>query len=237
SKRERLKEFYLSIKDCKKCDLSKTRTNFVFGSGNAEVKVILVGEAPGKNEDLQGKPFVGQAGILLDELLASVKLTRNDVFIANVLKCRPPLNRDPSIIEINTCKPYLFRQIEVIDPAVICTMGRYSTQLILDTQAGISSLRGNIYKKSGRIILPINHPAAALYTRSRMQFLKEDFIKLKKILDCIENKADLSQFNIIAGLNGNDIENPSRDVSGKYKGAKVEKDEKKDVQARQLGLF
>lgn len=182
-KRERLKEFYLQIKDCKKCDLYKTRTNFVFGSGSANAPIIFIGEAPGRNEDLQGKPFVGPAGKLLDELLFSIGFNRNQIFIANVLKCRPPGNRDPRIEEINTCKDYLFRQIEIIDPKVICTLGKFSTQLILNTSAGISGLRGRIFRVENRFILPINHPAAALYTPSKMGILREDFQKIRKLLE------------------------------------------------------
>ncbi|MBM3699849.1 MAG: uracil-DNA glycosylase [Actinobacteria bacterium] len=181
SRRERLKEFYLSIKECAKCELSQTRTNFVFGSGNADSRILFVGEAPGKNEDILGRPFVGQAGRILDELLENAGFLRSEIFIANVLKCRPPLNRDPLASEIDLCKPYLFQQIEIIDPGIICTMGRYSTQLLLEIAAPISSLRGKIYKKNGRVILPINHPAAALYTRSRLQLLQEDFRRLKDI--------------------------------------------------------
>ncbi len=183
SKRERLKEFYLKIRDCDKCDLSKARTKFVFGSGSAEARIMFVGEAPGKNEDLQGLPFVGQAGKLLDELLGSIGYDRSEVFIANVLKCRPPGNRDPRIEEINTCKDYLMEQIKIIDPKIICTMGRFSTQLLLDTNKGISGLRGKIFRIGNRIIMPINHPAAALYTPSKMGILKEDFQKIKRLID------------------------------------------------------
>jgi DNA polymerase len=183
NKRERLKEFYLQIRDCRECDLCKSRTNFVFGSGDADAAIVFIGEAPGKNEDLQGKPFVGHAGKLLDELLDSIGFARNEVFIANVLKCRPPENRDPNIIEINTCKNYLFRQIEIIDPKIICTMGKYSTQLVLNTQAGITSLRGKIFKIQNRTVIPINHPAAALYTPSRFGILKEDFQRIKMIFN------------------------------------------------------
>ncbi|MBC7333598.1 MAG: uracil-DNA glycosylase [Actinobacteria bacterium] len=181
-KRERLKEFYLEIRNCTKCELSKTRTNFVFGSGSADATIMFVGEAPGRNEDLQGKPFVGQAGRLLDELLLYIGLTRDKVFIANVLKCRPPGNRDPRLEEINSCKCYLFKQIEIIDPKIICTLGKHSTQLILNTQAGITSLRGRVFKIGKRLILPINHPAAALYTPSKMSVLREDFLRIERFI-------------------------------------------------------
>jgi uracil-DNA glycosylase len=182
-KREKLKEFYFRIKNCRSCELGSTRINFVFGSGNASAFILFIGEAPGKNEDLQGRPFVGQAGKILDGLLAGIGLSRNEVFIANVLKCRPPENRDPAIDEINTCKKYLFEQIEIIDPAVICTLGKYSTQLILNTTEGITKLRGNIFKINGRLVLPINHPAAVLYSPSRISVLKEDFNRIKTVLD------------------------------------------------------
>jgi uracil-DNA glycosylase len=182
-KREKLKEFYYRIKNCRSCELGSTRINFVFGSGNANASILFIGEAPGKNEDLQGKPFVGQAGKILDGLLAGIGLSRNEVFIANVLKCRPPENRDPAIDEIITCKQYLFEQIEIIDPAVICTLGKYSTQLILNTTEGITKLRGNIFNVNGRLVLPINHPAAALYTPSRISVLKEDFNRIKTVFD------------------------------------------------------
>jgi len=182
-KREKLKEFYLKIRDCDRCELSKVRTKSVFGSGSADAKVMFVGEAPGKNEDLQGLPFVGQAGKLLDELLGSIGYDRSEIFIANVLKCRPPGNRDPRIEEIDTCKGYLMEQIKIIDPKIICTMGRFSTQLLLNTDKGISSLRGKIFRVGNHIIMPINHPAAALYTPSKMGVLKEDFQKIKRLID------------------------------------------------------
>lgn len=187
NKREQLKNYYLLIKECSKCNLAQTRTNFVFGSGNANSKIMFIGEAPGKNEDLQGRPFVGQAGKLLDELLSFINLTRNEVFIANVLKCRPPQNRDPRLEEINQCKIYLFKQIEMIDPAIICTLGKYSTQLLLNTDEGISGLRGRIFKINGRYVLPINHPAAALYTPSRFEILKMDFKRIAKVVKIIES--------------------------------------------------
>jgi uracil-DNA glycosylase family 4 len=215
-KRERLKEFYLKIRDCDKCDLCGARTKFVFGSGSAEARIMFVGEAPGKNEDLQGLPFVGQAGKLFDELLGSIGYDRSEVFIANVLKCRPPGNRDPRIEEIDACKDYLMEQIKIIDPKIICTMGRFSTQLLLDTNKGISSLRGKIFRIENRIIMPINHPAAALYAPSKMGVLEEDFQKIKRLIDSDGEISDLE-------------EGVSHLESGTLNG-KQEKDE-------QLGLF
>lgn len=182
-KRERLKEFYLKIKDCRSCDLWKTKNKFVFGSGSAEAEILFIGEAPGKNEDLQGRPFVGRAGKILDQLLASIGLTRNQVFIANVLKCRPPGNRDPRSEEVEACKGYLYRQIEIIDPRVICTLGKHSTQLILNTKKGITGLRGHIYRVDSRLVLPINHPAAVLYSPAKYGILEKDFNKIKELLE------------------------------------------------------
>ena len=182
-KREKLKEFYLKIRSCQECELSRSRTKFVFGSGSAYAPVMFVGEAPGKNEDLQGMPFVGPAGKLLDELLDSIGFDRSEVFIANVLKCRPPGNRDPRIEEINTCKGYLLEQIKIIDPKIICTLGKFSTQLLLNTDKGINTLRGKVFKVDSRIIMPINHPAAVLYAPSRMEILKQDFQKIKRLID------------------------------------------------------
>ena len=215
-KREKLKEFYLEIKDCNRCELSKSRTKFVFGSGSAYAEIMFVGEAPGKNEDLQGLPFVGQAGKLLDELLGSIGYERSEVFIANVLKCRPPGNRDPKVDEVNICKGYLIEQIKIIDPKIICTMGRYSTWLLLNTDRGINGLRGKVYKIDNRIIMPINHPAAALYTPSRMDILRQDFQKIKKLID---SGGDLSCVD-------GEILNPENEV-------KIHEENKNE----QLGLF
>jgi uracil-DNA glycosylase len=197
-KREKLRKFYFQIKECLECELGKTRTNFVFGSGNSNAEILFIGEAPGRNEDLQGKPFVGQAGKVLDELLLSIGLNRSDVFIANVLKCRPPENRDPKLEEINICKSYLLEQIEIMDPKIICTMGKYSTQLILNTDIAITNLRGKVFRVENRIVLPINHPAAVLYTPSRFAILKEDFQRIKMILDNYENLGDISGLGDLA---------------------------------------
>ena len=154
---------------------------------------MFVGEAPGKNEDLQGLPFVGQAGKLLDELLGSIGFDRSEVFIANVLKCRPPENRDPQIEEINICKDHLMEQIKIIDPKVICTLGKFSTQLLLNTDKGITGLRGKVFRIDNRIVMPINHPAAALYMPSKMEILKQDFQKIKKLIDSDSEVSDSQQ--------------------------------------------
>jgi len=179
---ETLAEFYEELKDCQRCSLGKTRTNIVFGAGSENADLVFVGEAPGRNEDMQGKPFVGAAGQLLDKLLNSIGLERSQVYIANVLKCRPPQNRDPLPDEIEICKPFLLKQIKIIGPKVVCTLGRFATQVILDKNASISKVRGKRFDGNGYYIFPIYHPAAALYQRTNIVNLKADFLKLKEIL-------------------------------------------------------
>ena len=252
-RREKLKDFFYCIKECSKCELSRTRTNFVFGSGNANSKLMFVGEAPGKNEDLQGKPFVGQAGKLLDDLLSSIGFARNEVFIANVLKCRPPQNRDPKLEEIDSCKNYLFEQIEIIEPAVICTLGKYSTQLLLNTEEGITGLRGRIFKIDNIYILPINHPAAALYTPSRMEILKVDFKRAAKVIKMLES-GDSDPSIIIEDISGlqkkkNTIsikKYPETKIHGSQQDSMIKEDnnnqkelidENSNPPAEQMGLF
>ena len=147
---------------CTACPLHETRTNVVFGAGAPDADVLIVGEGPGQQEDEQGLPFVGRSGQLLDSLLAEIDLARHDVYIANVVKCRPPRNRDPRPDEIDACKGYLRRQIELIDPAVVVTLGNFSTKLLLRTTTGITRMRGVAYEWWGRFLVPTFHPAAAL---------------------------------------------------------------------------
>lgn len=144
---------------------------------------MFIGEGPGKNEDLQGEPFVGAAGRFLDELLGSIGLVRAQVYIANVVKCRPPGNRDPLPDEIETCTPFLARQIELIDPTVVATLGKFATQYVLGTTAGITRLRGKLYRVGGRRVVPVLHPAAALYNGSNRAGLFDDFRRLKAVLE------------------------------------------------------
>ncbi len=179
---EKLAELEAFVGDCHRCALGDTRTRLVFGVGNPHADVLFIGEAPGRNEDLQGEPFVGAAGKLLDELLASAGLVRGDVYIANILKCRPPNNRDPLPHEIETCAPFLEEQVRRIDPRVIVTLGKFATQFILKTQAGITQLRGKRYEVDGRAVLPIFHPAAALYDQTKKQILADDFRRLAVLL-------------------------------------------------------
>jgi DNA polymerase len=185
-RREQLVELYREVRKCQRCPLGATRTQAVFGAGNANADLMFVGEAPGQQEDLQGIPFVGRAGKLLDELLAENGLERGDVFIANVLKSRPPGNRDPQPDEIAACEPYLFRQVELIEPTVICTLGNFATKLLTGSQTGISRVHGvpQIHTLGERTvnIFPIYHPAAGLRTPSVKEQLREDFRKLPALL-------------------------------------------------------
>jgi DNA polymerase len=171
------------IGDCHRCPLGDTRTTLVFGTGDPHARLMFIGEAPGRNEDLKGEPFVGAAGRLLDELLGSIGLQRQDVYIANILKCRPPGNRDPLPEEVGTCTPFLTEQVRLIDPLVVATLGNHATRFVLDTARPISALRGRLFEKDGRGIVPIFHPAAALYDRSKAQVLFEDFRRLKVVLE------------------------------------------------------
>jgi DNA polymerase len=185
-RREALKHLYQEVQECRKCPLWQTRTNAVFGAGNADADLMFVGEAPGANEDRQGLPFVGQAGKLLDQLLGEIGLQRGDVFIANVLKSRPPDNRDPRPEEIGACQGYLWRQIELIEPRVICTLGNFATKLLRRDKTGITRVHGQaqIYTFGKRRvnIYPIFHPAAALYTPRMLETLREDFARLPQLL-------------------------------------------------------
>jgi uracil-DNA glycosylase len=186
-RREALKDLYHQARACTRCpQLASTRTTVVFGSGNANADLMFCGEAPGKNEDEQGLPFVGQAGKLLDKLLAEIGLTRADVFVVNVLKCRPPGNRDPAPVEIENCQDYLMRQIELIEPTVICTLGNFATKLLRADPTGITRLHG---REEERVIgtravrlYPIFHPAAALYTPANVEVLRRDFARLPELL-------------------------------------------------------
>ena len=186
-RREELKAVLRQAQACTKCpQLAAARQTVVFGSGNADADLMFIGEAPGANEDKQGLPFVGQAGRLLDTLLSEIGLERADVFIANVLKCRPPGNRDPLPQEIDACQDYLFRQIELIEPRVICTLGNFSTKLLRADPTGITRLHGReevrqIGPRRVRLY-PIYHPAAALYTPKMLEVLREDFQRLPGLL-------------------------------------------------------
>ncbi len=170
------------IGDCHRCELGDTRTTLVFGVGDPHARVAFVGEAPGRNEDLNGEPFVGAAGKLLDELLAHAGLERSEVYIANVLKCRPPGNRDPLPHEIETCTPFLREQIRVIMPEVLVTLGNFATKFVLKTDVGITRLHGRVQQAGRFTVLPIFHPAAAIYDRTKRDALFADFETLRSLL-------------------------------------------------------
>jgi DNA polymerase len=185
-RRELLKAVYEEARSCVRCPLHQTRTQVVFGSGNADAELMFIGEAPGAQEDRVGLPFVGQAGKLLEKLLGEIGLERGDVFIANVLKCRPPDNRDPHPNEIEACDDYLMKQVELIEPTVICTLGNFSTKLLRQDTTGISRLHGSeevraIGPRNVRLY-PLYHPAAALYTPSMLETLKTDFHRIPELL-------------------------------------------------------
>ena len=166
---------------CRLCEIAKTRTKVVPGEGAENAEIMFIGEAPGWNEDQQGRPFIGAAGQFLDELLASIKLKRADVYIANVIKCRPPENRDPLPAEIEAYKPYLTRQIAVIDPKLIVTLGRFSMNYFLPF-AKITHDHGRPLSIDGRTIFPVYHPAAALRSTQMMETLRGDFKKIPGVL-------------------------------------------------------
>jgi DNA polymerase len=171
---------------CTRCRLAQGRTQVVFGAGNPHADLMFVGEAPGFHEDKQGIPFVGQAGKLLERLLAGIQLRRDDVYIANVLKCRPPGNRDPQPDEIEACEPHLFRQIELIEPKVIATLGNFATKLLSGRPLGITRVHGQeqALTIAGRsvVLYPLYHPAAALYTPAMLKVLEADFARLPELM-------------------------------------------------------
>ncbi|HSJ17054.1 MAG TPA: uracil-DNA glycosylase [Solirubrobacterales bacterium] len=186
SRRDRLVELYREASECTRCPLAETRTKVVFGSGNADADLMFVGEAPGAEEDRQGLPFVGRAGALLTELLGDVGLTRDEVWICNVLKCRPPGNRDPQPLEVESCSPYLERQIQLIEPRVVATLGNFATRLLTGARTPISRVRGapQVHTLAGRpvFLMPLFHPAAALRTPSLVETLREDMARLPELL-------------------------------------------------------
>jgi uracil-DNA glycosylase family 4 len=219
-RREELVELYREVKECRRCPLYATRTQVVFGSGNADADLMFVGEAPGFHEDQQGIPFVGAAGKLLDKLLDEIGMSRGDVFIANVLKSRPPGNRDPQLEEIEACKPYLTRQIELIEPRVICTLGNFSTKLLTRRQDGITRVHGRPQDHTVAglpiRIYPIYHPAAGLRSTAMLEALRDDFRRLPELLEAARPQQD-------------EVPEPEDEASG---GGSAE-----PVAAAQLGLF
>ena len=189
NKEEEIKKLEEEVRACKKCELWKTRINPVIGEGSLDAEIIFIGEAPGFNEDKQGKPFVGQAGKIFDELLNSVDLKREEIYITNILKCRPPNNRNPTQEEIKVCSVYLDKQIEIIKPKIICCLGNFATSYMMkkfnlnDKIQGISKIHGKVFSVStlsGSVkIIPLYHPAVATYNMNMLNTLKKDFEVLK----------------------------------------------------------
>ena len=186
-----LTKLSVSLHDCQLCQLSAGRTHVVFGTGNPQASIMFVGEAPGFYEDREGVPFVGAAGKLLTELLQSIGLERSDIYIANVIKCRPPNNRDPLPEEIDTCKPFLLQQIALIQPKLVCTLGNFATQTLLGRKVGITRVRGQMIELEHFVVFPLLHPAAALHQGNLQVPLQEDFQKLKAVLEEMSNTPTL----------------------------------------------
>jgi uracil-DNA glycosylase family 4 len=169
--------------DCRRCKLHPYRTQIVFGTGSSQAKLVFVGEAPGRDEDLQGEPFVGQAGQLLNKIIQAIQLRREEVYIANIIKCRPPQNRNPEPDEIAACEPFLIKQLQVIRPRIICALGSFAAQTLLKTEEKISSLRGNFHEYQGILLMPTYHPAFLLRNPGRKREVWEDMKKIKKEYD------------------------------------------------------
>ncbi|HBE73039.1 MAG TPA: uracil-DNA glycosylase [candidate division Zixibacteria bacterium] len=178
-----LDEYRRQISSCRKCPLWKTRTSFVFGDGAPDARLVFVGEAPGQDEDLQGKPFVGAAGQLLTKIIEAIKLKRSEVFICNILKCRPPGNRNPLPEEIRQCEPHLRAQLEIIKPKVICALGTFAAQTLLQNNTPISKLRGRIHHYQNIKLVPTYHPAALLRNPGWKRPTWEDVQLVRKIYD------------------------------------------------------
>jgi len=184
SSQNNLADIRKQVVACKLCDLHKTRTNIVFGVGNENAKIMFIGEAPGANEDLKGEPFVGRAGMLLNSMLRSIGLERTDVYIANILKCRPPGNRDPLPQEVKLCTPYLQQQIALIQPKILIAVGRIAAQFLLNTMESMSKLRGNTYQYGEQKIplIVTYHPAYLLRSPSEKRKSYVDFLLIKKMV-------------------------------------------------------
>ena len=204
-----LQELAESLHNCQRCPLAKLgRHQVVFGVGNPQASVMFVGEAPGFHEDQKGEPFVGAAGQLLNELLQSVGLSRADIYIANVIKCRPPNNRDPEPQEVDTCKPFLLKQIALIRPKLVCALGNWATQTLLERKVGITRVRGQAFYMKEFVLFPLLHPAAALHQSSMLQPLREDFQKLKDFLDRHNQAAAVKEPDVAAPPRTLEIERP-----------------------------
>ena len=177
-----LDEIRKELGDCKRCKLHRTRRTIVFGEGNERAKLMLIGEGPGFDEDLQGRPFVGKAGQLLTKILQSISLQREEVYITNIVKCRPPQNRNPEPDEIRNCNPFLMKQISVMQPKIICALGSFSAQTLLQTDTKITALRGKLYDLGGIRVVPTYHPAFLLRNPERKREVWEDMKKIAELM-------------------------------------------------------
>lgn len=184
-----LTELYEEIANCRDCELAKHRTKVVPGEGPEDAELLFIGEAPGWYEDQQGRPFVGPAGAFLNQLLSSIGLSREQVYIANVIKCRPPGNRDPLPAEIQACRKWLDRQIEIIQPRIIITLGRYSLARYFPNES-ISKIHGKARKEGKVVCYPMYHPAAALHQGSLRQIIEADMLRIPEILEQAESMAE-----------------------------------------------
>ncbi|MCX7766293.1 MAG: uracil-DNA glycosylase [Candidatus Sumerlaeia bacterium] len=184
-----LEKLRQEVLQCRKCQiLAEYRTNVVFGEGNPYAKLVFIGEAPGEKEDLQGRPFVGPAGALLSHYIKSIGFRREDVFIGNVIKCRPPNNRDPLPEEIANCEPFLIKQLEILQPVIICALGKHAAQTLLKQKLPISQLRGRTWNYYNIKVLPTFHPASLLYSPNYKQLFEQDFKKLRELYDELVKK-------------------------------------------------
>jgi DNA polymerase len=177
-----LEEVRRELGDCKRCKLHRTRRTIVFGEGNERATLMLVGEGPGYDEDVQGRPFVGKAGQLLTKIIQSINLQREEVYIANIIKCRPPQNRNPEPDEIQSCHPFLMKQIGVIQPKIICALGTFSAQTLLQTDTKITALRGKLFDLEGIKVIPTYHPAFLLRNPDKKREVWEDMKKIAELL-------------------------------------------------------
>ena len=178
-----LAQIRADLGECTRCALHSGRRTLVFGAGNPDADLVFVGEAPGRDEDQQGLPFVGRAGQLLTKIIASIGLTRDEVYIANVVKCRPPGNRNPELDEVQTCEPFLFRQLDVIRPRVVVALGAFAVRTLLRTDQAISRVRGQVYAFRGATLVPTFHPAFLLRSPDRKRDVWEDMKKVRALLD------------------------------------------------------
>jgi len=180
---ETLADIRKDLGNCRRCGLYRSRKNIVFGAGNPNARLVFVGEAPGYEEDMVGEPFVGAAGQLLTKIIKAINLSRGDVYICNVIKCRPPGNRNPKPEEIATCSPFLFRQLHAIKPKVICTLGTFAAQTLLQTKAPISELRGHFFTYQGIMVMPTYHPAFLLRNPEKKREVWEDMQNIQKVYE------------------------------------------------------